>query len=217
MAATVREDVGCPRTSSHPLQLVRPDAGHPIVEQINSELVKWCEAFLDEGHATWPMPGRDQGLYAAWKHVAGKEWTTCGIADSRRKIAALPEHPEDAVLDCLDALAIPVTFRQDYLSLQLAALPGWAGFIKWRAEETDYAWQQAYPVGLVKFLAVRLWYVRELVQKVCRDELGIDGNYPAVMAYMAQQSHAYCHAQGMGCRTAPRRLCRPCRPAPCRQ
>ena len=191
MAATVRADSDA---LGHHLTLSNwcdQTLGTRIVELINSELIKWCEAFLDEGHATWPMPGRDQGLYAAWKQVAGKEWTTCGIADSRRKIAALPEHPEDAVLDCLDALAIPVTFRQDYLSLQLAALPGWAGFIKWRAEETGYAWQQAYPVGLVKFLAVRLWYVRELVQKVCREELGIDGNYPAVMAYMAQQSHAY--------------------------
>ncbi|MGB4995934.1 MAG: putative inorganic carbon transporter subunit DabA, partial [Nitrospira sp.] len=191
MAATVRADSDA---LGHHLTLSNwcdQTLGTRIVELINSELIKWCEAFLDEGHATWPMPGRDQGLYAAWKQVAGKEWTTCGIADSRRKIAALPEHPEDAVLDCLDALAIPVTFRQDYLSLQLAALPGWAGFIKWRAEETGYAWQQAYPVGLVKFLAVRLWYVRELVQKVCREELGIDGDYPAVMAYMAQQSHAY--------------------------
>ena len=191
ITATVREDVGA---LGHHLTLSSwcdQTLGTQIVEQINSELVKWCEAFLDEGHATWSMPGRDQGLYAAWKQVAGKEWATCGIVDSRRKISALPEHPEDAVLDCLEALAIPVKFRQDYLSLQLAALPGWAGFIKWRAEETDYAWQQAYPVGLVKFLAVRLWYVRELVQKVCRDELGIDGNYPAVMDYMTRQSHAY--------------------------
>jgi uncharacterized protein YbcC (UPF0753/DUF2309 family) len=137
------------------------------------------------------MPGRRQGLYAAWKQVAANEWTTCGIADSRRKIAALPEHPEDVVLDCLEALAIPAEFRQDYLALQLAALPGWAGFIKWRAEENGYAWQQAYPVGLVKFLAVRLWYVRELVEKVCREELGIEGNYRAMLRFMDQHCSAY--------------------------
>ena len=34
--------------------------GTQIVGQINSELIKWCEAFLDEGHAAWPMPGREK-------------------------------------------------------------------------------------------------------------------------------------------------------------
>ncbi|MCE7978542.1 MAG: DUF2309 domain-containing protein [Nitrospira sp. NTP1] len=191
MAATVREDVAVLGRDLTLSNWCDRTLGTRIVDQINGELIKWCEAFLDEGHATWSMPGRRQGLYAAWKQVAANEWATCGIAESRRKIAALPEHPEDAVLDCLEALAIPAEFRQDYLALQLAALPGWAGFIKWRAEENDYAWQQAYPVGLVKFLAVRLWYVRELVEKACQEELGIEGNYRAVLRFMDQQSAGY--------------------------
>jgi uncharacterized protein YbcC (UPF0753/DUF2309 family) len=95
------------------------------------------------------------------------------------------------LLESLDALAIPTELRQDYLSLQLTALPGWAGFIKWRAEERDYEWQRAYPVGLVKYLAIRLWYVRELVQKACQEELGIDGRYQAVTAYMQRHPSEY--------------------------
>ncbi|MDZ4734415.1 MAG: DUF2309 domain-containing protein [Nitrospirota bacterium] len=165
--------------------------GTQIVGQINSELIKWCEAFLDEGHATWPMPGRETGLYEAWKALAAHEWSPCGIADSRKKISRLPEYPEDALLESLDALAIPAELRQDYLSLQLTALPGWSGYIKWRAEERENAWQQAYPVGLVKYLAIRLWYVRELVQKACHDELGIDGQYQAITAYMQRHTSEY--------------------------
>jgi uncharacterized protein YbcC (UPF0753/DUF2309 family) len=165
--------------------------GTQIVGQINSELIKWCEAFLDEGHATWPMPGREKGLYGAWKDLAAQEWSPCGIVDSRRKISRLPEYPEDALLESLDALAIPTELRQDYLSLQLTALPGWAGYIKWRAEEREDAWQRAYPVGLVKFLAIRLWYVRELVQKACHEELGIDGQYQAITAYMQRHTSEY--------------------------
>ena len=65
---------------------------------------------------------------------------------------ALPGASEDTVLECLRSLGIPLEFEQGLPSLQLAALPGWAGFTKWRAEENDYAWQQAYPVGLVKLL-----------------------------------------------------------------
>ena len=165
--------------------------GTHIVDQINRELIKWCEGFLDEGHATWPMPGREKGLYLAWKALAAREWSPVGISESRRKISRLPEYPEDALLESLAALGIPTALRQDYLSLQLTALPGWAGFIKWRAEERDYEWQQAYPVGLVKYLAIRLWYVRELVQKACQEELGIDGHYQAVTEYLQRHSHEY--------------------------
>ena len=165
--------------------------GTQIVQQINDQLIKWCEAFLDEGHATWAMPEREQGLYIAWKTLASREWSLCGIPNSRTKIAQLPEFPEDTLLDSLDALGIPADLRQDYLSLQLTALPGWAGFIKWRGEERDYPWQQAYPAGLVKFLAIRLWYAHELVQKACREELGIEGRYDAVTAYMRGHAEEY--------------------------
>jgi len=165
--------------------------GTQIVRQINDQLIRWCEAFLDEGHATWPMPERALGLYGAWKAVASHEWSPCGIADSQRKIARLPDYPEDALLESLDLLGIPATLRQDYLSLQLTALPGWAGFIKWRAEERDYPWQRTYPVGLVKFLAIRLWYARELVQKVCREELDVEGRYDAVTNYLKTRSDEY--------------------------
>ena len=165
--------------------------GTQVVRQINDQLIKWCEAYLDEGHATWAMPEREKGFYGAWKAIASHEWSPCGIEHGGRKIAQLPEYPEDALLDSLDSLGIPAELRQDYLSLQLTALPGWAGFIKWREGERDYPWQRAYPAGLVKFLAIRLWYARELVQKTCREELGIEGRFEAITAYMRECPEEY--------------------------
>jgi uncharacterized protein YbcC (UPF0753/DUF2309 family) len=165
--------------------------GTQIFQQINEQMIKWCGAFLDEGHATWSMPRREDGLYKAWKAMASHEWSPCGIKNSRTKISQLPDHPEDALLQSLDALGIPSELLQDYLSLQLTALPGWAGFIKWRGEARDYPWQQAHPVGLVKFLAIRLWYARELVQQACKDHLDIDGRYETVMAYMRDHPEEY--------------------------
>ncbi|MDH5338128.1 MAG: DUF2309 domain-containing protein, partial [Nitrospira sp.] len=165
--------------------------GTQIVQQINDQLIKWCEAFLDEGHATWTMPEREKGLYGAWKAIAAHEWSVCDIKDSRKKIQRLPDYPEDALLENLDAMGIPSELRQDYLSLQLTALPGWAGFIKWRGEERDYPWQQAYPAGLVKFLAIRQWYARELVQKACQEVLGIEGRFDAVADYMHSHAEEY--------------------------
>ena len=165
--------------------------GTSIVQTINDQMIKWCSVFLDEGHAAWGMPDRDGGLYQSWKRLAAQEWSLIGIADSRRKIAALPDHPEDTLLESLDLLGIPVELQQDYLSLQLTALPGWAGFIKWRGEERDYPWQQANPVGLVKFLAIRLWYARELVHAACREYLDIPGRFDDIMAYMRDYSEEY--------------------------
>src|SRR5687768_11248702 len=191
IATVIREDhaaLGRDLTLSHWCDRT---LGTQIVSLVNNELVKWCEAFLDEGHATWAMPGRGQGVYTAWKSLASLEWSPCGIKDSRRKIAELSAHPEDAVMESLGMLGIPHELRHDYLSLQLTALPGWAGFIQWRTEQPNYAWQQAYPISLVEFLAVRLWYIRELVQKVCHEELGIKGHFDAISSYMQNYPHAY--------------------------
>lgn len=169
-----------------------------ISDQINREMVKWCEAFLDEGHATWPMPGRKNGFYAAWKSLAQREWSPCGIKNSGEKLARLPAQPEDALLESLGALGIYPETWPEYFSLQLAALPGWAGFIKWRADQNEYEWQTAYPIDLVQYLAVRLWYERELVQSASGKALGIDGNADAIAAAMQKRGNPSSDSTGDG-------------------
>ncbi|HEY4000140.1 MAG TPA: DUF2309 domain-containing protein [Candidatus Xenobia bacterium] len=164
--------------------------GTRIVQQVNDELIKWCGAFLDEGHAAWPMPGREQGLYQAWRALAALEWSPCGISDAHRKIAALPDHPEDCLHDSLSAMHIPSPLWADYLSAQIAALPGWAGFIRWRADHGDYPWQQAYPVSLGQYLAVRLWYEREMVSQACRARPGGEGTFEVIAASMRERPQA---------------------------
>ncbi|MGD2064075.1 MAG: Na-translocating system protein MpsB, partial [Nitrospirota bacterium] len=165
--------------------------GTHLTEVINRELIRWCEAFLDEDHASWTMPGREQGFYRAWKALAGREWSPCGISGSRKKLAALPERADDALLESLERLAISKEAWPDYLSRHLTALAGWAGFIKWRSGNGDYPWQKAHPIDLLQYLAVRLWYERELVDAACRESLGVDGNLGALTADMAAQPHRY--------------------------
>lgn len=162
--------------------------GTQIDEQINREMIKWCEAFLDEGHAPWRMPGRENGFYAAWKFLAQREWSPCAIADSRAKLARLPAQAEDALLESLTMMAIPPAAWQDYLALHLAALAGWAGFIKWRADQSEYEWQSAYPIDLAQYLAARLWYERELVEQACRRSLGSAGNFAVIAAEQAKRA-----------------------------
>lgn len=167
--------------------------GTRIVEQINEELIKWCGAFVDEGHAAWIMPSRESSFYDAWKLLAQHDYSNAflGLQDWKSKIQALPEHPEEAILKHLEFFGIPKALWVDYLSLQLGALPGWTGFIKWRAEEAGYEWQVAYPASLVKYLAIRLFYETELVSAACRAELGISGNYSALLAFMRDQPQVY--------------------------
>ncbi len=155
---------------------------------MDRELIKWCEAFLDEGHAVWAMPEREQGFYSSWKSLAAREWSPCGISSSGRKIKNLPDSAEDALIEHLEVLGIPEEIRQDYLSHQLTGLVGWASFINWRGElSKGYEWQEAHPIDLVQYLAVRLWYERELVKQTCASELGIEGTFRAVESWIQRE------------------------------
>lgn len=162
-----------------------------LTESLNREVIKWCEAFLDEGHAFWAMPEREKGFYHMWKSLAALEWSPCGINNSSRKIEQLPESPEEALLEHLDVLGIPEEMRQDYLSLQLTGLCGWASFINWRGELSEgHEWQETYPIDLTQYLAVRVWYERELVKQACESELGIEGTYPRIASWIERKQHA---------------------------
>ena len=162
-----------------------------LTDTINREIIKWCEAFLDEGHAAWPMPEREQGFYQAWKSLAAREWSTCGISRSCLKVRNLPATADDALNEHLDALGIPEELRQDYLSLHLADLCGWASFINWRSDVSDgYEWHEAHPIDLVQYLAVRLWYESELVKQTCQRELGIEGTFQTVVSWLDREQNA---------------------------
>ena len=189
---TPREDEADPLAGSLTLAAWCDHTLHTqLADPIDREVTKWCAAFLDEGHAVWSMPDRDRGFYQTWKSLAAKEWSPCGIRQSGRKIADLPASADDALLEHLDALGIPEDIRQDYLSLQLTALCGWASFINWRGElSAGYEWQEAHPVDLVQYLAVRVWYERELVKQTCQSELGIEGTYPGITSWIQHEKNA---------------------------
>ena len=166
--------------------------GTSIVNRTNREMIKWCVAFCDEGEAAWSMPHREETFFRAWKHAAQHDWTLSllGIRQRAEKIRSLSDRPEDALLESLDLMQIPKILWQEYLSLHLTALPGWSGFIKWRADQTSDPWQEAYRIDLVKYLAIRLFYERELVALACRSALGCPGNFQAIHAYSPQFPHA---------------------------
>lgn len=167
--------------------------GTKVQDQINGELIKWCGGFLDEGHAPWPMPLRKKTFYGGWKDLVQEDLSgpLLSIQEWKAKIRNLPERPEDAVLESLTLLEIPKALWSDYFTLQLAQLSGWAGFIKWRSEQSNYDWQRAFPIDLVKYMAVRLFYERELVDLACRDTLTIPGTYASIRSYLTNHPIGY--------------------------
>ncbi|MFC4408283.1 DUF2309 domain-containing protein [Haloarchaeobius iranensis] len=118
-------------------------------DRVDRVLTKWLSAFLDEGSAHWSMPNREAGFYAAFRGMAEYD----GDIPSEGVVADLPESPFEAIESVLssypDAQWVPI------LEEQLAALPGWTGFIKRRAEDGG-VWQSTYPISLEGYLAVRL-------------------------------------------------------------
>lgn len=167
--------------------------GTKVQDQINNELIKWCGGFLDEGHAPWAMPLRKKTFYGSWKYLAQEDRSgpLLGIRDWKTKIRNLPDRPEDALLESLALLAIPKALWSDYFTLQMAQLSGWTGFIKWRSEQSDYDWQNAFPIDLVKYMAVRLFYERELVTVACQDTLAIPGTYASIRSYLNNHPLGY--------------------------
>jgi len=118
-------------------------------DRVDALVTKWLAAFLDQGTAEWPMPRREQGFYRAVRAVARHD----PALPDRGAVADLPERPVDAIEQVLSSY--PEDRWASILRHQLAALPGWTGFIRQRAESCD-EWQSAYPITLLEYLAVRL-------------------------------------------------------------
>jgi uncharacterized protein YbcC (UPF0753/DUF2309 family) len=123
----------------------------PAPSAVNRVMIRWLAGFLDEGQAAWPMPGRERGFWRAFRDLARHDAEIPGA----RSVAALPEDALRAVAKLLEG--VPEDAREAVLTRHLAALPGWAGHVKWRATERGHPYAKAAPVTLTDYLAVRLF------------------------------------------------------------
>ena len=86
----------------------------------------WCAARLGE-HVAWTLPARADGLYPAWRRVAGRDRRLAGWVGSElgSRVTSLPERPDDAVLALLVELGVDRPDHPEYLQRHLARHPGW--------------------------------------------------------------------------------------------
>lgn len=117
-------------------------------------MVKWLSVFLDQGLSEWEMPERKRGFYSAWRSLAPYD----NEIPTPRQLSKLPADKFKALESLLTHYE-----QEDWVRIfqhQLAALPGWTGFIKHRLESNS-EWQQSFPVCLADYLAVRLTIARQ--------------------------------------------------------
>ncbi len=136
--------------------------GQTVTELVNKQMITWCAAFLDEGQAAWAMPGREQGFYKCWKSLA-EVAPSFGSKKGVEGLKTLPDNAPEALGLLLQRLGVALDDWAIYLSRHLAQLPGWASIIQWREAHPEVLVQQQYPINLVEYLAVRLFYEAALV------------------------------------------------------
>jgi len=150
-----------------PLELLRTDmlhgAGSPtpnrrfrirseqqaprVADQVDAQTAKWCAAFF--GGAAWPMPGRENGFYAAWRALAPSDRTLSRAA--RKELRRADDRADDAVLAALGRLGVDDESRTVYLQAHLTRMPGWAAHVQWCAG-------RGAGIDVMDYLAMRLSY-----------------------------------------------------------
>lgn len=137
---------GAGRRLATPAELLDRRDGGGRAAHIDDQVATWCRLVVDD-HATWAAPGRDDGLWAAWRRVTGSDRRLSAAA--RRLVQALPEDPTDAVAQLLAEAGVDATRAPGRLRAHLTALPGWTALLR--------AGHRARPgVDLVAYAALRL-------------------------------------------------------------
>lgn len=129
--------------------LIENQKGDNLSDVLNYHIIKWCKLYLDESGSSWTMPNREKGLYRAWQHLI-----TFDPALSKNEHKVLKDWPEDALIaltKALSELGISESNRQAYLEGHLLSLPGWAGMIRWRSQQSIEEQEL-----LIQYLAVRI-------------------------------------------------------------
>lgn len=127
------------------------------LEEVNLHMIKWCSGFFDAGQSSIPMPYREQGFYLAFLKLAyfDKQLHRNNKA-AKDFLHRLPTRAEETIKICLTKLNVPQGQADSFLSQTLSYLPGWAGFVKWKADWQNSKNRDEKRVTLTEFIAVRL-------------------------------------------------------------
>lgn len=124
-------------------------AGGNVASLLDHHVIKWCKLYLDDSQAGWSMPKRDEGFYRSWQRLIQHDPALS--RDQRRSLRNWPQKADMALEVALSALKIPQSEIQTYLEGHLLSLPGWAGMMLWRSQQSQHERSL-----LLEYLAVRI-------------------------------------------------------------
>lgn len=110
-------------------------------ESVEKNIIEFISRFLDEDQTTMRMPNRELGMFEAFKLFENFTYD---------------KNAESFVEESLKKLHVKDT--ESYFLTHLLKLHGWAGFIKYRSEDSDYISQRQHPSRLIEYMAIRLYY-----------------------------------------------------------
>jgi uncharacterized protein YbcC (UPF0753/DUF2309 family) len=138
--------------------------------------IRFVGAFLDQGFAHWPLPGRECGIYRCFLDLYGHAGARlCGpwagelaalIADDR----AAPRSAEQSLVHSLDDLGVPPDEHEEFLVQEALSLRGWAGMVRHLETRPDRAPAVAVPARLLDHLAAQLLLSRAALKHAMRRE-----------------------------------------------
>jgi len=147
---------------------------------VHDVLVRFCASFTDQGFAGWPLPHRDQGLYRAFcllysQHSGPATHWSHGLAEEIERLHESQVEPLESIRESLTMLGVEENQWQEYLTVTLLALRGWAGMIWQMESRPDRMPIPVRPGTLIEYLAVRLVLERLAIAHVARRTLGYRG------------------------------------------
>jgi len=170
------------------LQATGQDADLPV----HQLLISFCGAFLDQGVATWQLPGREDGFFSSFcalyrSSFGSPEPWRRGLS---REIARLERNeigPAASILESLTELGVPEADWEEYLASTLLALRGWGGILHFLEERPDRAVYPVAPGALVEFLAIRLLLDRLSLAHTASQTLGYRGSLSALRQVLQER------------------------------
>lgn len=128
------------------------------MQQVNRESIKWLQAFFDNGQATIPMPNRHGGLLTSTRALIRLDKRLYKNEPQKKKwLDGLPDKAEMLIAEALLYLGIPAHEEEQFLTLLLTTLAGWAAHVQYRVNWADTQ-DAAHPHAVThsEYLAFRL-------------------------------------------------------------
>ncbi|TKH54460.1 DUF2309 family protein, partial [Bacillus cereus] len=129
--------------------LIENQKGENLSDILNYHIIKWCKLYLDDSGSSWTMPNREKGFYRAWQHLI--KFDPALSKNERKVLKDWPQDAQVALARALSELGISESNIQAYLEGHLLSLPGWAGMIRWRSQQSIQEQEL-----LIEYLAVRI-------------------------------------------------------------